>query len=165
MIWVTQRRRKSGFCSGRASATPRLRAVARLIRASRSTWLPSPRNPAQSPRNRLAVGSLTTGVPESPRKKSGRRCRIGAEVFVVRVSGRPRGAPQRDKLSEEETATMKLTTITMVSVDGVMQGLGGRDEDRRGGFERGGWVAPVFDNEAMAFLNQVYQRADAFLFG
>jgi dihydrofolate reductase len=60
---------------------------------------------------------------------------------------------------------MKLTTITIVSVDGVMQGLGGPDEDRRGGFERGGWVASLFDNEAMAFLNQVYQRADAFLFG
>jgi dihydrofolate reductase len=60
---------------------------------------------------------------------------------------------------------MNLTTITIVTVDGVMQGLGGPDEDRRGGFERGGWVAPVFDNEAMAFLNQVYQRADAFLFG
>src|SRR5438128_2722825 len=60
---------------------------------------------------------------------------------------------------------MKLTTITMVSVDGVMQGLGGPDEDRRGGFERGGWVAPLFDNEGGTFLNQVYQRADAFLFG
>jgi dihydrofolate reductase len=60
---------------------------------------------------------------------------------------------------------MKLTTVTMVTVDGVMQGLGGADEDRRGGFERGGWVAPLFDNEAMTFLNQVYQRADAFLFG
>ena len=60
---------------------------------------------------------------------------------------------------------MKLTTTTMVTVDGVMQGLGAPDEDRRGGFERGGWVAPLFDNQAMAFLNQVYQRADAFLFG
>ncbi|MEV4173132.1 dihydrofolate reductase family protein [Nonomuraea sp. NPDC049709] len=60
---------------------------------------------------------------------------------------------------------MKLTTITMVTVDGVMQGLGAPDEDRRGGFERGGWVAPLFDNEAMTSLNQVYQRADAFLFG
>jgi dihydrofolate reductase len=60
---------------------------------------------------------------------------------------------------------MKLTTITMVTVDGVMQGLGGPDEDRRGGFERGGWVAPLFDDEAGTFLNQVYQRADAFLFG
>jgi dihydrofolate reductase len=60
---------------------------------------------------------------------------------------------------------MKLTTTTMVTVDGVMQGLGAPDEDRRGGFERGGWVTHSFDNEAMAFLNQVYQRADAFLFG
>jgi dihydrofolate reductase len=60
---------------------------------------------------------------------------------------------------------MKLTTLTMVTVDGVMQGLGRSDEDRRGGFERGGWVAPVFDNEASTFLNQVYERADAFLFG
>ena len=62
---------------------------------------------------------------------------------------------------------MKLTTTTNVSVDGVMQGLGGPDEDRRGGFERGGWALPLFDgdDEAGTFLNQVYQRADAFLFG
>jgi dihydrofolate reductase len=60
---------------------------------------------------------------------------------------------------------MKLTTTTHVSVDGVMQGLGGRDEDRRGGFERGGWALPLFDNEAETFLGEVYQRADAFLFG
>jgi len=60
---------------------------------------------------------------------------------------------------------MKLTTITNVSVDGVMQGLGGPDEDRRGGFERGGWALPLFDNEAETFLAEVYQRADAFLFG
>jgi dihydrofolate reductase len=60
---------------------------------------------------------------------------------------------------------MKLTTTTHVSVDGVMQGLGGPDEDRSGGFERGGWAPPLFDNEAATFLDQVYQRADAFLFG
>ncbi|QYN34690.1 dihydrofolate reductase family protein [Pseudonocardia sp. DSM 110487] len=60
---------------------------------------------------------------------------------------------------------MKLTTITNVSVDGVMQGLGGPDEDSRGGFERGGWALPLFDDEAETFLGQVNQRADAFLFG
>jgi hypothetical protein len=51
---------------------------------------------------------------------------------------------------------MKLTTTTNVSVDGVMQGRGGSDEDRRDGFERGGWAMPLLDNEAAAFLNQVY---------
>ena len=60
---------------------------------------------------------------------------------------------------------MKLTTNTNVSVDGVMQGLGGPDEDRRGGFERGGWVMDKFDPEAMAALDEIYGRADAFLFG
>jgi dihydrofolate reductase len=60
---------------------------------------------------------------------------------------------------------MKLTTITQVSVDGVMQGNGGRHPDLDGGFERGGWARPLFDNEAMTFVSEVYQRADAFLFG
>lgn len=60
---------------------------------------------------------------------------------------------------------MKLTTITNVSVDGVMQGLGGPNEDRRGGFDRGGWALPLFETEAERFLGEIYQRADAFLFG
>jgi len=60
---------------------------------------------------------------------------------------------------------MKLTTVTHVTVDGVMQGLGGRDEDRRGGFERGGWAPPLFVDDASTFLNGVFQRADAFLLG
>ena len=60
---------------------------------------------------------------------------------------------------------MKLTTNTNVSVDGVMQGLGGPEEDRGGGFERGGWALPHFDEETAALVGQLYQRADAFLFG
>src|SRR5919199_3229968 len=60
---------------------------------------------------------------------------------------------------------MKLTTTTFVSVDGVMQGISRRDEDRSGGFDRGGWTTPLWDNEARTYLNEVYQRADAFLFG
>ncbi|MGO4584259.1 dihydrofolate reductase family protein [Arthrobacter sp. 2RAF6] len=60
---------------------------------------------------------------------------------------------------------MRLTTTTNVSVDGVMQGLGGADEDRRGGFERGGWAIPLLDTEAGDYLSQVYDGAAAFLFG
>ena len=60
---------------------------------------------------------------------------------------------------------MELTVNMNVSVDGVMQGLGGPEEDRRDGFERGGWAMPYFDEETAALTGQVYQRADAFLFG
>ena len=57
---------------------------------------------------------------------------------------------------------MKLTTTTQVSVDGVMQGPGARD-DELGVFERRGWAH--FDNEAGTVMDEIYQRADAFLFG
>jgi dihydrofolate reductase len=61
---------------------------------------------------------------------------------------------------------MRLTTMTQVTVDGVMQGNGGAsEEDRRTGFVRGGWAMGVADDETMTFINQTYQRADAFLFG
>lgn len=60
---------------------------------------------------------------------------------------------------------MKLTTVTMVTVDGVMQGLGGPEENRGGGFQRGGWQGPLWDDEAGEALNRIYERADAFLFG
>ena len=60
---------------------------------------------------------------------------------------------------------MKLTTNTNVSVDGVMQGLGGPEEDRSGNFERGGWAMPYFDEETAALIGEVYGRAEAFLFG
>ena len=76
------------------------------------------------------------------------------------------GRPIRsDQADEKGTITMKLTVNMNVSVDGVMQGLGGQEEDRSGGFERGGWAMPHFDSETAALTGQVYQRADAFLFG
>ena len=46
-----------------------------------------------------------------------------------------------------------------------MQGLGAPDQDRSGGFERGGWVVPHFDEETATFENEVFARADAFLLG
>src|SRR4051794_33203755 len=79
---------------------------------------------------------------------------IGAAVRSNRTTPKP---------SEKGTATMKLTTTTQVSVDGVMQGPGGPDEDERGVFERGGWAH--FDDEAGTVMDEIYQRADAFVFG
>jgi dihydrofolate reductase len=61
---------------------------------------------------------------------------------------------------------MKLTTMTQITVDGVVQGNGGAsDEDRRNGFERGGWAKGAGDDQTRALITQTYQRAAAFLFG
>jgi len=61
--------------------------------------------------------------------------------------------------------TMKLVATEMVSVDGVFQGPGGPDEDRRGGFERGGWTAAHSDAESWDHLVALFERADALLLG
>lgn len=60
---------------------------------------------------------------------------------------------------------MKLVATEMISLDGVYQGPGGPDEDRRGGFERGGWTASHADAEMFPFLVAMFDRADALLLG
>lgn len=60
---------------------------------------------------------------------------------------------------------MKLTAMIFLTVDGVYQSPGAPDEDRRGRFERGGWLAPYADAEAWQFITSVYERADALLLG
>jgi dihydrofolate reductase len=60
---------------------------------------------------------------------------------------------------------VKLTTMTQVSVDGVMQLDASSEEDRGSGFERAGWNMGKGDDETKTFINETFQRADAFLFG
>jgi len=60
---------------------------------------------------------------------------------------------------------MKLTASMMVTLDGVYQGPGGPDEDRRGRFDRGGWTAPFGDEEGWQFLTSYFEHADGFLLG
>ena len=60
---------------------------------------------------------------------------------------------------------MKLTTMTQITIDGVMQGNGATSDDRRNGFERGGWALGKGDDDTRRLITETYQRADAFLFG
>ncbi|HWO67878.1 MAG TPA: dihydrofolate reductase family protein [Umezawaea sp.] len=61
---------------------------------------------------------------------------------------------------------MKLTTMTQITLDGVTQGNGGAsEEDRRNGFDRGGWARGEGDDATDEFIRRTYQRADAFLLG
>ncbi|MEU0696758.1 dihydrofolate reductase family protein [Streptomyces niveus] len=59
----------------------------------------------------------------------------------------------------------KLMVTTFVSLDGVMQGPGGADEDRDGGFEHGGWSVPHFGADLIERMTTVVRRADALLLG
>jgi dihydrofolate reductase len=60
---------------------------------------------------------------------------------------------------------MKLTASMMLTLDGVYQGPGGPDEDRRNGFERGGWTAAYADQDMGPILDAMFARADALLLG
>jgi dihydrofolate reductase len=59
----------------------------------------------------------------------------------------------------------QLTMTAFVTLDGVMQAPGAPDEDRSGGFEHGGWLAPYADEDMGTIVDESFARADAFLLG
>jgi dihydrofolate reductase len=61
---------------------------------------------------------------------------------------------------------MKIIVSQFVSLDGVSQAPGGKEEDTEGGFEHGGWSMRFFDPEVMgAAIGEVMSTAEALLFG
>ena len=59
----------------------------------------------------------------------------------------------------------KLVVVEQLSLDGVMQGPGGPDEDRSAGFEHGGWAMRYFDEVAGEEAGKSMGETAAFLFG
>ncbi|GAA3390848.1 dihydrofolate reductase family protein [Cryptosporangium minutisporangium] len=60
---------------------------------------------------------------------------------------------------------MKLSVNMFTTLDGVVQGPGAPDEDRSGGFDRGGWVVPFFDDALGRFVDAYFQQTEALLYG
>jgi dihydrofolate reductase len=59
----------------------------------------------------------------------------------------------------------KLVVTNHVTLDGVMQSPGGRDEDTRGGFERGGWAPPYADEVMGRVMGEGMSKGGALLWG
>lgn len=59
----------------------------------------------------------------------------------------------------------KLIVSEFVTLDGVMQAPGGKDEDRDGGFEHGGWTLPYWHDDIGRSFGALMQDTDAFLLG
>jgi len=59
----------------------------------------------------------------------------------------------------------KLIVSEFMTLDGVMQAPGGKDEDRDGGFEHGGWTLPFWHDDIGASFVEMMQGCDAFLLG
>src|SRR5688572_28945640 len=59
----------------------------------------------------------------------------------------------------------KLIAITQVSVDGIMQGPGGPEEDPTNGFNHGGWAMPFFDDALSEVLDETVSRKFDLLLG
>jgi dihydrofolate reductase len=59
----------------------------------------------------------------------------------------------------------KLIVSEFMTLDGVMQAPGGKDEDRDGGFEHGGWTLPYWHDDIGKNFFSLMQDADAFLLG
>ena len=59
----------------------------------------------------------------------------------------------------------KLGIVEFITLDGVMQGLGGPDEDREGGFDHGGWSGPYADHVLARRAGEGIGQTSAYLFG
>jgi dihydrofolate reductase len=59
----------------------------------------------------------------------------------------------------------KLIVSEFMTLDGVMQAPGGKDEDRDGGFEFGGWTLPYWHDDIGKNFFALMQDTDAFLLG
>jgi dihydrofolate reductase len=61
---------------------------------------------------------------------------------------------------------MQIILSEFISLDGVVQAPGGKEEDTDGGFQNGGWSMPFFDPEAMGpVIGGTLERTEALLFG
>ena len=68
-------------------------------------------------------------------------------------------------MAQPARAARKLIVSEFVTLDGVMQAPGDKDEDRDGGFEHGGWTLPFWHDAIGESFLAAMKDVDAFLLG
>jgi dihydrofolate reductase len=106
---------------------------------------------------RAALGSTNAEAPKhrERRRDVKRRVSITAESIRVEV----------ERPHTEADWMARVTLFNSVTLDGVMQAPGHPDEDRRGGFEHGGWATPYFDHTMGAVAGQGMAATSGILLG
>jgi dihydrofolate reductase len=68
-------------------------------------------------------------------------------------------------VNEEEKRMRKIVVSEFMSLDGVVQAPGGKDEDTDGGFTQGGWTWPYWHDDIGALIGQEMSQGDTLLLG
>src|SRR5687767_6621762 len=110
---------------------------ARPIRSRRST--------------RAATSSRSQGTFRQLHERSRSTCQCTATLRTEHLT------------DEWSTDMRKLIVHEFMSLDGVMQAPGGKDEDLDGGFQHGGWTIPYWHDDIGANFFAMMQEVDAFL--
>jgi dihydrofolate reductase len=76
-----------------------------------------------------------------------------------------RGRRSNQSSHQRSGLMRKLIVSEFVSLDGVIQAPGGKDEDRDGGFEHGGWTLPYWHDDIGQSFGAMMKDTDALLLG
>jgi dihydrofolate reductase len=85
------------------------------------------------------------------------------EIALVDSSSHWRDADCQQQSTDDLMRTLIVSEF--VTLDGVMQAPGGKDEDRDGGFEYGGWTVPYWHDDIGKSFMSMMKDVDAFLLG
>jgi dihydrofolate reductase len=86
-------------------------------------------------------------------------------TLVVKETVHEQSDRGEDGNSERRDEMRKLVAVTQMTLDGVMQALGGPEEDPSGGFEQGGWSVNYFDEVLEEAIGEAMARPFDLLLG
>src|ERR671911_1323365 len=87
------------------------------------------------------------------------------DLALISTSTEPARFRGRKEKREGRTTMATVVVGTFLTLDGVMQGPGGPDEDRTGGFAHGGWSVGYWDEAMGKIITEWTAQADALLLG